>query len=225
MLTYICGCYLDWRMLSLCGVSLVFLFLLCVYLIPESPVHLASQANFQEAEKALVSLGRREDVVKFFKEIQTDMNIFDLSLAQSWRKYLDPRVIKPLLCSLGIMFFFQATGYNTIIAYSLMFFRQSGQSLGNHVAVIQGTIILLSAAIALLTARIFNRKTLLVTSGLGTGLSLSILGLYYYCRQFSELTSWSWVPLISIIIIIFTFMIGFGAIAWTVMAEILPTKV
>ena len=107
MLTYICGCYLDWRMLSLCGVSLVFLFLLCVYLIPESPVHLASQANFQEAEKALLSLGRGEDVVKFFKEIQTDMNVFDLSLARSWRKYLDPRVTKPLLCSLGIMFFFQ----------------------------------------------------------------------------------------------------------------------
>ena len=106
-----------------------------------------------------------------------------------------------------------------------MFFRQSEQSLGDHVAVIQGTIILLSALIALATARIFNRKTLLVTSGLGTGLSLSILGLYYYCRQFSDLTNWSWLPLLSIIVIIFTFMIGFGAIAWTVMAEILPTKV
>ena len=92
-------------------------------------------------------------------------------------------------------------------------------------AVIQGTIILLSAIVALVTARIFKRKTLLVTSGLGTGLSLSVLGLYYYCRQFSDLTEWSWLPLLSIIVIIFTFMIGFGAIAWTVMAEILPTKV
>ena len=92
-------------------------------------------------------------------------------------------------------------------------------------AVIQGTIILLSAIVALVTARIFKRKTLLVTSGLGTGLSLGVLGLYYYCRQFSELTDWAWVPLLSIIVIIFTFMIGFGAIAWTVMAEILPTKV
>ena len=64
-------------------------------------------------------------------------------------------------------------------------------------AVIQGTIILLSAVIALATARIFKRKTLLVTSGLGTGLSLAILGLYYYCRQFSELSDWTWVPLLS----------------------------
>ena len=108
-----------------------------------------------------------------------------------------------------------------------MFFRQSdsGHSVGHQVAVIQGTIILLSAALALATARIFNRKTLLVTSGLGTGLSLTVLGLYYYYSQFSDLTNWSWVPLLSIIVIIFTFMIGFGAIAWTVMAEILPTKV
>ena len=84
---------------------------------------------------------------------------------------------------------------------------------------------MLSALVALLCAKIFNRKTLLVTSGLGTSLSLIILGLYYYFRQFSALAAWTWVPLLSIIIIIFSFMIGFGAIAWTVMAEILPTKV
>ena len=38
MFTYISGCYLDWRMLSLSGVSLVFVFLICVYLIPEGRV-------------------------------------------------------------------------------------------------------------------------------------------------------------------------------------------
>ena len=90
---------------------------------------------------------------------------------------------------------------------------------------IQGTIILLSACVALLTARICNRKSLLIVSSLGTSLSLIILGLYYYCRQSSSLPGWSWVPLISIILMILSFMIGFGAVAWTVMAEILPTKV
>ena len=173
----------------------------------------------------MIRLGRSDDSVKFFKEIQTDLSVFDMSLAKSWRQYLDPRVYRPLLASLALMFFFQATGYNTIIAYSLILFREAGESLANHVAVIQGTIILLSAGLALFTARIFNRKTLLVTSSLGTSLSLIILGLYYYCRQSSPMAAWSWVPLLSIILMIFSFMIGFGALAWTVMAEILPTKV
>ena len=107
MLTYISGCYLDWRMLSLSGLTLVFLFILCVSLIPESPLYLASKASFDEAEQALIRLGRRNDCVKFFKEIQTDMSVFDMSLAKSWRQYLDPRVYRPLLSSLALMFFFQ----------------------------------------------------------------------------------------------------------------------
>ena len=110
MLTYISGCYLDWRMLSLSGLTLVFLFILCVSLIPESPLYLASKASFDEAEQALIRLGRRNDCVKFFKEIQTDMSVFDMSLAKSWRQYLDPRVYRPLLSSLALMFFFQVPG-------------------------------------------------------------------------------------------------------------------
>ena len=72
--TYVAGVYLDWRWLSLTGVSLGFVFILCVWFIPESPLFLASKAKFEAAEASLEWLGRKSDSVKFFKEVQTDID-------------------------------------------------------------------------------------------------------------------------------------------------------
>jgi len=224
--TYLSGCWMDWRTLALSGVAIVILFVVFIWIIPESPVYLASKGRFEEAELTLSQLGRTDESLKFFKEIQTDMNVFDLTLADSWKQYLDPRVVRPLLSCLALMFFFQATGYNTIIAYSLILFRESGQTIHEHLATgIIGGVILLSAVLAIGLAKITNRKTLLVTSSLGTSTSLIILGAYYYLKQQGPLPNWTFVPLISMIMMITFFMIGFGAVAWTVMAEVLPAKV
>jgi len=224
--TYIAGSYLDWRLLSLSGVSLGIVFILAVWIIPESPLYLASQAKFEAAEKSLKWLGRKEDSLQFFKEVQTDMNVFDTTLSKSWRQYIDPRVYKPFLACLTLMFFFQATGYNTILAYSLSIVHESGQLLSDeYVMAIKGSIILLSAVIAMGLARIVLRKFLLVISCLGISVSLVILGSYYYLKQFQDVADWSFVPLLLLVTMIFFFMIGFGALSWTVMAEIMPAKV
>ena len=90
---------------------------------------------------------------------------------------------------------------------------------------IKGSIILVSSFIAMGLARICSRKVLLLSSSLGLSSTLAILGAYYYSRQFSSLESLSFVPLLLLVTIIFFFMIGFGALAWTVMAEIMPAKV
>jgi len=224
--TYIVGVYVDWRLLSLTGVSIGLIFILCVWFIPESPLFLASKAKFEAAEASLEWLGRKSDSVKFFKEVQTDMNVFDVTLAKSWKQYIDPRVYKPFLACLSLMFFFQATGYNTIIAYSLNIFHESGSSLDDNIAMgIKGSVIVLSAVFALGLARICLRKHLLVTSCVGVSSSLIILGVYYYIRQFQDIHKWSFVPLLLLVSMIFFFMIGFGALSWTVMAEIMPAKV
>ena len=163
-------------------VSIGLLFILCVWFIPESPVYLAARAEFDAAEQSLEWLGRKPDSLKFFKEVQTDMHVFDTTLAKSWRQYTDPRVYKPFLACLALMFFFQvkrlkifsldtkyiccfirkkiyvflyqACGYNTVLAYSLSIFHESGGALQDDVAMgVKGAVVLLSAVIALATAR------------------------------------------------------------------------
>jgi len=224
--TYLSGCWMDWRLLALSSVAIVILFVIFVWIIPESPVFLASKGNFEEAEHTLDQLGRMDDSMRFFKEIQTDLDVFDLTLTDSWRQYLDPRVVRPLLSCLALMFFFQGTGYNTIIGYSVILFRESGQTMHEHLATgITGGVILLSAMLAVGLAKVSPRKTLLVVSSLGTSSCLCILGIYYYLKKEGPLPNWTFVPLASMLMMILFFMIGYGAVAWTVMAEILPAKV
>ena len=120
----------------------------------------------------------------------------------------------------------KATGYNTILAYSLSIFHESGQSLDDDVVMgIKGSIIVISAVIALGLARVCLRKYLLVISSLGISASLVILGTYYYLKEFQDVHNWSYVPLLLLVTMIVFFMIGYGALSWTVMAEIMPAKV
>merc|ERR1711887_115487 len=184
--TYLSGCWMDWRLLALSSVAIVILFVIFVWIIPESPVFLASKGNFEEAEHTLDQLGRMDDSMSFF----------------------------------------QGTGYNTIIGYSVILFRESGQTMHEHLATgITGGVILPSAMLAVGLAKVSPRKTLLVVSSLGTSSCLCILGIYYYLKKEGPLPNWTFVPLASMLMMILFFMIGYGAVAWTVMAEILPAKV
>ena len=121
----------------------------------------------------------------------------------------------------------QATGYNCIIAYSLTIFHESGQSLNDGIIMgVKGTSIVVSAIIALALAKICPRKKLLLTSSAGISLSLICLGTYYYFLAFLGVSEkYVFMPLLLLVILILFFMIGFGALAWTIMSEIIPVQV
>ena len=122
------------------------------------------------------------------------------------------------------MFFFQATGYNTIISNITLIFRESKFTMDEHVATgVTGGVIVLSCVLALGLSKWLPRKALLMASATGTGVNLCIMGAYYYLRRISSLSEYTWVPLVCMMAIIACFMLGYGAVTWTVMAELLPT--
>lgn len=228
--TYLAGSWLDWRNLGIAGAFSVVPFVIIVWVIPESPVHLINVGKVEEAKHSLAALGRVGEINMMIKEKEIDDQLKTLGPKPSFRKvYLSANVLKPFLACLGLMFFFQATGYNTIIAYAAQIFKESGSSISEDIATgITGGVILSSALIALGLARITRRKTLLVISSIGSSKGLFLIGMYYYLKnkKGEEFTlSWSWVPLVTLVSVIFFFMIGYGALAWTVMAEMLPKRV
>ena len=81
-----------------------------------------------------------------------------------------PSVWRPTLVCLAVMFFFQATGFNTIIANTALIFRESKIPIDEHVASgVTGGVILVSCAVALLLSRLLPRKILLIASSSGKG--------------------------------------------------------
>ena len=86
----------------------------------------------------------------------------------SWRFYSHPSVWRPTLVCFAIMFFFQATGFNTIIANTALIFKESKIPIDEHVASgVTGGVILVSCAVALVLSRLLPRKMLLLTSSTG----------------------------------------------------------
>jgi len=89
----------------------------------------------------------------------------------------------------------------------------------SHSAVWRPTLVCL----ALILSKFVARKVLLLISSSGTTLTLALLGTYYFLKDKDYSSSLWLLPLVTILTFISCFMLGYGAVAWTVMAEILPS--
>lgn len=70
-----------------------------------------------------------------------------------------------------------------------------------------------------------GRKILLYTSGTIMSITITSLGIYLYSiEHFVIKIDLHWIPLVSMILYIIGFSIGFGPIPWLMMGEILPGK-
>ena len=70
----------------------------------------------------------------------------------------------------------------------------------------------------------FERKTLMGVSGVGSALSLFILGAFFYVQTLAiEIaTEISWLPVLAFLLYVTFFMVGYGSVCWLLVAELLP---
>jgi facilitated trehalose transporter len=71
-----------------------------------------------------------------------------------------------------------------------------------------------------------GRKILLYISSALMILTLLALGMFFYVKSRDvDVTAVGWLPLVSLIIYVVGFSLGFGPIPWLMMGEILPAKI
>lgn len=66
-----------------------------------------------------------------------------------------------------------------------------------------------------------GRKVLLIISGVGHVISLTIMGLYYYKKD-DWFDGASWLPIVCLIVFVCFFSIGYGPIPWMMISELTP---
>jgi len=136
----------------------------------------------------------------------------------------------PLWVGLLMMLFYQFGGYNVITFYASTIIASTARvSDGHEKAVVASVAVafsgLVGVALGLVLVRLeINRKAILMVSGLGTSAAFTALCLSFHVDSlghFDELGS-VWASTIALTMHILLFNLGYGALVFPIIAEILP---
>ncbi|KAG8186822.1 hypothetical protein JTE90_020500 [Oedothorax gibbosus] len=221
------GAVLSWEWLTIPSAALIIVAVILMCFVPESPRWLIGKGEFKEAISAVEYL--RGDCVDASAEcvaIDEDLKMQPKgSISLEELKKVD--IIVPALLSFSLVFFQQTTGSNAVLFYTVDIFKAAGSSLDPNVATIIIDAVLVGAtAVSSVLIDRAGRKSLLVASGAGMAVSLICLGTYDYIGEHNPevRVHYGWIPLLTLIIYIAFFSLGFGPIPWLMMAEMTSVR-
>ena len=128
---FFAGAYLNWQWLSIVCASLNVPFLIFLFFIPESPVYLIHTEQIETAHRVLRILrGPHWDITKELTDIKVASEGRDREKYKvTYRDFLSSTVLKPFLLALTLMFFFQFSGINVILQYTVDIFQSADSSV------------------------------------------------------------------------------------------------
>ncbi|XP_039300507.1 facilitated trehalose transporter Tret1 [Nilaparvata lugens] len=225
--TYIAGIADNVQIISIiCGVTPI-VFMVCFVWMPESPAYLVSKGRDEEARRVLRWL-RGPDY-----QHEVELSLMKHSMEQQKKNQAgfmdvisDKVILKAFVLSLGMMVFQQLSGVNAVIFYSGQIFESAGSSLSSQAAsIVIGVVQVLATYCSTLLVERTGRRFLLLLSDSVMAICLIVLGGYFhYKEQNVDLSTWGWVPLVSLSLFIVVFSLGFGPIPWIIMGEIVPSN-
>ncbi|CDQ70777.1 unnamed protein product [Oncorhynchus mykiss] len=238
---YVLGLVVPWQWLAVVGEIPALLMLLLLCFMPNSPRYLIICGKQEQACKALEFL-RGPD-----SDFMTEFNRIELSISSQgrirWSDLTTAFYYKPILISIVMRFLQQMTGITPILVYLEPIFHKTDVFLEpKYDAALVGTIRLLSVVIAASLMDKAGRKALLYTSGFLMFLATLTMNMYSHTTPcpsgnltgtvlptdliaqqgeaaFNTITL---IPLISTMVFIFGYALGWGPITWLLMSEILP---
>lgn len=210
----------DWRGMFFMGVIPAAILFVGMFFLPDTPRWLCSKGFFDKAANVLKRIRHSDAVDNELTDIKNSLNIHSdgHSLFQKW--------VRPAIwIGLGLGFFQQFTGINTVIYYAPTIFQLSGFS-SDTVAIIAtmgiGAVNLVSTIIAIPLIDRVGRKPLLYVGMALMTISLFALGLSFSLEHTAALR---WIAFFSLFVYVFGFAISIGPIMWLMFTEIFPLQI
>lgn len=229
LVCFVVGNYVPWNMLAIVGMAPALPFIALAFFIPETPRWYISKGADTKAVKSLRWLrGAKTNVDDEFNELKKSQLESDkLGNNNAFKELFQKPNLMPLLISLGLMLFQQLSGINAVIFYTVTIFQDAGSSIDENLCtIIVGIVNFLSTFVATILIDRLGRKVLLYISNVCMIVTLMTLGTFFYMRHAGyDLEHLGWLPLVSFVIFVIGFSLGFGPIPWLMMGEILPAKV
>lgn len=220
----------GWRWMFVVGLVPSLILGIGMFFLPETPRWLFSYRSEEEAKKVLDKVGEsnKEEVLEKIKT-----NIQKEKKEGGSIKELKAKWVRPaLLIGIGVMFFQQFTGINTIIYYSPTIFEMAGFGVGAADPVYNailpslpiGAVNVIFTIVAIYLVDRWGRKPLLYLGLIGMVAALVTIGVAFTFFNDSQVAL-KWMSFVSMIIYIPFFAISLGPIAWLLISEVYPTKI
>ncbi|CAL4145443.1 unnamed protein product [Meganyctiphanes norvegica] len=237
LVAYTFGYLMDWSWLAYAGAVIPVVFTGMMCFVPETPRWYISKGRPIEARSALEWLrGSDADVETELSAIEENFETSKREMS-SLKDLMNRRLLRPLFNSFMLMLFQQLSGINAVIFYSASIFELAGTSLSKFLcSIILGIVNLFATLIANSVIDRIGRKPLLYISSSLMVMSLAGLGTYFYYQEQSQqsknpeewgpfLSNMGWLPLVSLMLYVLAFSLGWGPIPWLFMGEVLPARV
>jgi MFS transporter, SP family, arabinose:H+ symporter len=212
-----------WR--SMLGMSAVpsLLFLIIIFLIPESPRWLILKNKKESAFPILNRIYHNEDIAR--TQIQETQNVIRKEKKNEWSILLKPGIRKAVMIGAAIAILGQFMGVNAVLYYGPTIFMDSGLSSGDSLfyQVLVGLVNSVTTVIALLIIDKVGRKKLVYWGVSGMIISLVAIGIYFIFGK--ELSIPSVVLLILFLLYIFCCAISICAVIFVLLSEMFPMEV
>ncbi|XP_065084152.1 facilitated trehalose transporter Tret1-like isoform X2 [Ochlerotatus camptorhynchus] len=232
--SYTAGNYLPYYLIPKIMLCLPIAFLALVCLLPETPFCLLREGKIVEAEKSLMFYRNIPDVTRktlaFEYEFES-MKAFALSENSKEKltlaDFTTPVAIRGLFIAIFVMALNQFSGIFAILTYAGNILEECGTSLDpKYVLILMALINICGNITSFLIVDMAGRKTFLLISTIGVGISLGILGLHsYFSYNDDDIESYSWVPVLALLATIYSAGLGITNMIGFIVPEVLPPKI
>ena len=215
----------SWRPMFYVGVIPAMILLIGMIFLPETPRWLMSKGYEEKGRKVLKMIEEPAMIEKAISDMKEDMKLAEKQA--SWKEMFKPYMKNALIIAIGIMFFQQFVGINTVIYYSPEIFLKAGFQ-GNEAAiwasVSVGVINVLFTILSLyLIDRLGRRKLFFIgTSGIVVALIFMGLG---FALQSTLGDATKWFLVVSMLVYIAFFAVSLGPLGWLIISEVFPLRV
>jgi MFS transporter, SP family, arabinose:H+ symporter len=207
----------GWRYMLGSGTIPAVLFLVLLFIVPESPRWLVKNGRDEDALDTLEKVNGPAEGRHVLKEIKDSLGQEVGTFSDLFSKRLKPALWIGIILAL----FSQITGINAIIYYAPEIFKSVGFASESALmqTVLIGAINTLFTFVALWLIDVAGRKTLLKWGVAGMVICLFAVGVCFYFN----FTSGPWL-IIFILAYIACFASSLGPIPWVLISEIFPTR-
>jgi len=204
---------IGWRRMFLSEALPAAVFILLMFLVPESPRYLALKQKDTEALSILTRVNGVEKAKQILEDIKSTVETSKMKL-YSYGKAV-------LIIGILLSVFQQFVGINVALYYAPRIFESMGAAKDASMlqTIIMGLVNVVFTVVAILTVDKWGRKPLLIVGSIGMTIGMIAISTLAFLDIIGTTT------LIFIIIYTASFMMSWGPICWVLISEIFPNKI